>query len=74
MNLRPLKQQITGVFFQYHHWPVEIKGSRSLHFKITSSDESVLNDSFILNESLMWLEKNESSRERFVQSRMRTIL
>ncbi len=27
-----------------------------------ASDGSVLNDSIILNESLMWLEKNESSR------------
>ncbi len=27
-----------------------------------TSDVSFLNDSFILNESLMWLGKNESSR------------
>ncbi len=30
-------------------------------FKLNNSDGSVLNNSFILNESLMWLEKNESS-------------
>ncbi len=40
----------------------EYGASESATARMFCSDGSVLNDSFILNKSLMWLEKNESSR------------
>ncbi len=37
----------------------------SVQHVIMTTDGSVLNDLFILNESLMWLKKNESSQGVF---------
>ncbi len=41
---------------------VNLKKSCNFLFNFAGSDGSFLNNSFILNESLMWLGKNESSR------------